>query len=92
LIVEVFFAIATGLVGSVFGLLPADSLVPDQILPSVDNIVQPFANGMASLGAWVPWGAIVNCAPFVFGAYVVALFVRALRVILGHLPLIGGNG
>lgn len=59
---------------------------------SADNLLAPFFAGAFSLGAWLPWGTLQVVMPIVFSTYVLSLFARALRAVIGHLPMIGGNG
>lgn len=63
-----------------------------QITFTMDDLVTPWVAGLSSLGAWVPWGAIVFCAPIVTGAYILFFGLRFLRMLIGHVPQFGGNG
>lgn len=91
MIVEWFFGLGDGLSGWFFSMIPAPANEAALIV-STDNLFTPFASGMSSLGAWLPWGVLSVTVPVVMSIYLVSLFARALRVVLGHIPLIGGNG
>lgn len=45
-----------------------------------------------SLGVWVDWFGISLLVVQVMTLYFLSLAVRILRAVIGHVPMIGGNG
>ena len=62
------------------------------IVITAENFFLPWLGGIHELGVWMPWNALRICVPIVMTVYLVSLLARFFRVILGHIPLIGGNG
>jgi hypothetical protein len=89
-IVEALFGLAMGIVNAVFGIIPSDPVA--SVVFKVDDIVTPLIDGLSSLGAWVPWQAVVICTPVVLSFYLGSFLLRVLRAVVGHIPFIGGNG
>jgi hypothetical protein len=74
------------------GIIPSFADGQLEVVVSATNIVTPFIVGIYQLGAWLPWAQLAIMMPLVLTTYTVSLFARALRAVLGHIPLIGGNG
>lgn len=68
------------------------------ILPGIP-LIDGFVGGAAalggfagSLGVWVNWVGVGLLVLQVLTLYFVSFGVRIVRAIIGHLPVIGGNG
>ncbi len=72
-------------------LLLIPSLPLDALL-SGTALLADLATTVASLGVWVDWFALAAQVTLVMGLYFTFLALRILRALLGHIPLVGGNG
>jgi hypothetical protein len=88
-IVEWLLQFGTGLGQWFLLLLPS---FPADTLASGALVLADLGRMVASLGVWVDWFALAAQVTFVLGLYFTALSFRTLRAILGHVPIIGGNG
>lgn len=64
----------------------------ENVVFTTGDVLSPFVGGIASLGAWLPWDALAVTSAIVLPVYLGSLFARFLRAVLGHIPLVGGNG
>lgn len=82
-------------VGAGFGEWVA-SLFPEIEVPDWLENADDFVNGIFAygdgLGAWVDWGLVTAIAAVPLGTWVLLLAVRGARVVISHLPFIGGRG
>lgn len=91
MIVEWFMSLASTVWGWIAGFFPAIS--DDQgVIITAQNFFSTIASGAGLLGAWIPWLTVSLCLAVVVPVYLAAMTVRLVRAILGHVPLIGGNG
>lgn len=90
MISEWFYALATLVSTRVAGLFPAWEL-PEQIVSPQGMLAQIMALGYG-LEPWVDWAFVMVCGAIPLAVWVFGLAVRAGRVVIGHLPQIGGNG
>lgn len=77
--------------GWIAGLMPAIS-DDNGVLITATNFVGTMGEGAGLLGAWIPWTTLALCLGVVVPVYLGSMAVRLARAILGHAPLIGGNG
>lgn len=90
MITDFFINLGTVVFGWFLSIIP--QFDDSGIIVNAQNIVTPFAAGIAALGAWLPWAPLVVLMNLMPGVYLVSLFARFLRALLGHIPAIGGNG
>jgi hypothetical protein len=70
-------------------------LFPSDVIP--DNVQHPDAQlgglfGLVTgLGVWVNWPVVNACALVALGAYGAGLSIAIVRVIISHLPFVGGK-
>jgi hypothetical protein len=93
LITTWFLQVVAGIWRWLMGLAPASAADPvAAITPTVQDIITPFASGIADLGVWIPWDNLTIALGVTAGFWGVSFFLRLARAVLGHLPIIGGNG
>lgn len=73
-----------------------NQLIPPTVLPewfvNADNYINGiFAYG-DGLGAWIEWSAVVPIMLAPVGFWVLGLSIRGIRVLISHLPFVGGRG
>lgn len=51
-----------------------------------------LASLIASMSVWVPWWLIVTVTAFSLGVWLLTFTARIVRALIGHVPLVGGNG
>lgn len=91
MIVEWFFSLAGGVWGWVTGFMPAIS-DDSGVIVTAQNFMATLGEGAGLMGAWVPWVTLGLCLATVIPVYLGSMAVRLARAIIGHLPIIGGNG
>lgn len=62
------------------------------VVLTASGYLLPLASGLASLGAWIPWGVLGVCMPIVIGTYIICLVIRLARAVVAHVPFVGGAG
>ncbi|MCD7101735.1 hypothetical protein [Pseudoclavibacter sp. 13-3] len=85
--------------GSVIWIVTAlfeDGVLPDFELPgdpgSAVSQMGGFVSQASGLGAWVPWTVAWSALAIGLAVYGATLLFKLVRVILGHVPQVGGNG
>lgn len=91
MISDFFITLAANVSAWLLSFLPGGNLVDQGIVTSGQGLANIFAL-MGSLGTWVNWMVLGTCVSSVMGLYFVSLLVRVFRAVIGHLPMIGGNG
>jgi hypothetical protein len=61
-------------------------------LPSVDGMVGQTIANTASMGVWIPYGAIFAAVVATLSVWLVCLGIKALRAFFAHVPVVGGAG
>lgn len=44
------------------------------------------------LGVWVPWAVLGICITAVTGVYATGVVIKLIRVVVAHIPQVGGGG
>lgn len=90
MILEWLLGLGAGVSEWVASIMPPIEL-PEQLVNIDEAINSIFAYGNG-LGAWVDWSlcAVVLLVPL--AVWAVGLTVRAVRVLISHVPFFGGNG
>lgn len=89
MITEWLIEVGAGLAQWFLLLLPS---LPFEAVVSGIGVMAELGFTVASLGVWVDWFALSAQVAIVVGLYFTFLAVRIGRAMLGHFPLIGGNG
>lgn len=91
MITEWFMGLGGMVLDFLFGVMPP---IPNEsaFIINPNDLLTPFMAGINGLGVWLPWQVLTFFLPLVLSVYLISLFARALRAVLGHIPLIGGNG
>lgn len=89
MITEWFLSLGYGVTTWFASLFP--SFEPGQII-NASGDVAGLATMVGSMSVWVNWAAIAFQVAAVGSFYFTFLAVRIFRALLGHLPLVGGNG
>jgi len=71
------------------GIIPA---IPSDMIVGYLASAAALGGFTGSLTVWVNWAAIALMVGQVLALYFVTFLVRIIRAILGHVPLVGGNG
>lgn len=90
MITEYFIQVAVGLWAWLADLFP-DWDLPPELLNSDGMIAQVFALGYGA-EPFVNWGFVTALAAIPFGVWVIGITVKAVRLLIGHVPFVGGNG
>lgn len=91
MIVEAFLFLGVEFTSWLLTLLPNWTDEAGVIITASNGLASIIA-GVASLSVWIPWGHIAYAAGLVFLAYFSMLVLRLARVLMGHVPFVGGNG
>lgn len=89
MIVEWLMGVAVGFVQWLAGLFPVLEL-PDELVHLDDSFNSIFALG-EGLGAFIPWGLVGLIAGIPLAVWVGGLLIKVVRVLVSHLPFIGGK-
>lgn len=90
MIVEWLIEMAVGLWQFIADLFP-DWDVPPELLDADGMLQQVFAFGQG-LEPWVNWTLIGTLGLIPLSVWVIGMLVKAVRLLIGHVPGIGGNG
>ena len=90
MILEWIVQVAVGLWEWIANLFP-DWDPPAELTDPDGMIGQLFAFGQG-LEPWVNWGLIGALAAIPFAVWVIGIVVKMVRLLIGHVPWIGGNG
>ena len=81
---------ASVLVTFLVGLLP--TWAPWPWFVDLGSTVNSVTSAIAGLGVWVNWLVVGSCVTSVLASWVLFAQLKLLRVGIGHIPGIGGNG
>jgi hypothetical protein len=90
-ITEWFINLGGGVVTWFLSLLPGSSTLPDGVIQAGDGL-SSFGALVGSMAVWVNWGALFAAVTFALSWWVAMSVVRIFRAVIGHIPLVGGNG
>ncbi len=80
-----------GLLNAVVGwLMPGFDL--SGISTSAVGTFGDLLNGAVGIGGWIPWATGMVCLGISLTVWLACFIARIVRVALGHVPLVGGNG
>lgn len=71
--------------------VPTFDAVNGVVIPA-NSFMFALIQGIGSLGVWIPFQTIGTCVGIALNLYLVSFAFRIVRVVLGHVPLFGGNG
>lgn len=91
MIFEPLFDIARVMYMFVMGQVPALDEATT-VLDGSRSALEVIASGAAMLNRWIPWVELVYCIAVAGAWWFGFLTFKLLRVIVGHIPLFGGNG
>lgn len=89
MIIEFIMQAAYNVATWFIGLFPVWE--PNQVANAAGQ-VQGLAQVVGGMSPWVNWLALAGQVVFVLGLYFAFLSLRILRALIGHVPLVGGNG
>lgn len=89
MITEWLLSIGAGFVNWIMGLFPPLDATAAE---AAATTIAPLGTLVGSLGVWVNWAALAFQVTTIMGIYFTMLAIRVLRALVGHIPLIGGNG
>lgn len=91
MIVDFLLGLVETVVGFILSLMPPVPL-PSALEPggAFDGFVSTVVNTLDPLAVWVPFAAIAQAAGLVLACVLIALVVRAARLVVSHLT--GGGG
>lgn len=72
------------------GLLPTWSPWPWFV--DLGSTVNGLTSALSGLGVWINWPVVGGCVTAVLGSWVLFAQLKLLRVGIGHIPGVGGNG
>lgn len=90
MISEWFVKLGTGLWAFFAGLFP-DWEVPPELLQADGMIGQLFSFGQG-LEPYANWGLLGVLAAIPLTVWVIGITIRSVRLLISHVPFIGGNG
>lgn len=90
MITEHFLRLSLWINQLIAGMMPPSDET-DTVLGYVDGW-QVFLAWVGGAGYWVNFPALMIIAGAVSSLYAVAVTVRLLRAVIGHVPGVGGNG
>lgn len=90
MISEWFVKLGTGLWAFFAGLFP-DWEAPPELLDADGTLNQLFTLGQG-LEPFANWALIGILAAIPLAVWVIGVMVRAVRLLIGHVPFVGGNG
>lgn len=90
MITEFLVKVAVGLFEFFAGLFP-DWDVPPELLDA-DGMIGGIISLGTGLEPFVNWGFVSAIAMIPLVVWVIGITVRAVRLLMGHVPGIGGNG
>lgn len=90
MIIEWLVKVAVGLWQWIADLFP-DWDIPAE-LTDPDGMFVQIASFGQGLEPWVNWGLMGGLALIPLGMWVIGVTVKLVRLLLGHVPGIGGNG
>jgi hypothetical protein len=90
MITEWLVYVGTQFWGFIAGLFP-DWTLPAE-LSSPDGFMAQINAFGSGLGVWVDWGFVATVGAIPLGIWATVLMIRAVRLLISHLPFIGGNG
>lgn len=89
MITEWLFGIGSGFVSWVVDLMPQ---LDADVVGGASNTIAPLGALVGSMGVWVNWAAMAAQVALVGSLWFTFLAVRVVRALIGHIPLVGGNG
>lgn len=89
MISQFFVDLFVNVVSWVGGLFPTD-VIPDNV-QHPDAQLGGLFGLVTGLGTWVDWPVVNACALVSLGAYAAGLGIALVRVIISHLPFVGGH-
>lgn len=89
MIVEWIITLAGGFVNWIVDLLPELST---EAVTTASTTIAPLGTLVGSMGVWVNWVGVAAQVALVGSLYFTFLAARILRALIGHIPLVGGNG
>ncbi|MHA3724598.1 hypothetical protein ACXR2T_12040 [Leucobacter sp. HY1910] len=90
MILEWLIEMAVGLWKFLAGLFPDWTLPPE--LASADGMLgQLFAFGQG-LEPWANWPLLATLGAIPPAVWIIGVMIKAVRLLIGHVPFIGGNG
>lgn len=90
MITEWLIRVGSGFGRWVAGLFP-ELEIPEQLV-NLDDMVNTVLGYGDGLGAFVDWGLIGLIAAIPLTVWAGGLIVKGIRVLVAHIPLIGGKG
>lgn len=66
--------------------------IPAQQIIDTQGNFTGLGSIVGSMSVWVNWVALAAQISFVLGLYFTFLTFRIVRALIGHVPMIGGNG
>lgn len=70
-------------------------LLPSFVFPDASSAVSDFnslLDGMQGIAGFFPWDIAMACATLWLTVYFACMAIRFLRMLVGYIPLFGGNG
>lgn len=89
MIVEWLMSIGGGFAEWLASIVPA---IPNDFLAGMVGTAAVLGGFAGSLSVWVNWVLVGWLVVQVMTMYFVLFAVRIVRAVVGHIPLIGGNG
>lgn len=72
------------------GLFPSDFEAPEWISGLAGLVNEVFANAVG-MGAWVPWPFVLLVVGSIVTVWLIGLFVKFVRWLIGIIPTMGGG-
>lgn len=90
MITEWLIKVGTGLWAFIAGLFP-DWVAPPEMLEADGLINQLFGFGQG-LEPYANWPLLATLGAIPLAVWVIGISIRAVRLLLSHVPFVGGNG
>lgn len=90
MILEWLIKLAVGLWGFLAGLFP-DWVAPPELLEADGLINDLFSYGQG-LEPFANWSLLAVLGAIPLAVWVIGLMIRAVRLLISHVPFVGGNG